>query len=328
MIVGPSRRILAAALVLPLVLPACGEKAAPDKPQMATTAAPSAAPSASATATATASEPATSSATASAAPSAEPSAQPSSSAVASASATAAPSSKPHHSHHTTPATPATGSAAASAAPSASASATAAEIAPPAEGSADAIAQKVDAIFAPKKDFTAKFKQKLEQKVSGTKKEASGTLFIERPNKVSFRYDAPNQNRMVSDGKTFKAYVAEDKQMFESKVGSSSYAGGLAFFMDGLLKTMSFTFNTKADYKDGYVLIGKPRSPSPAYDMVMFYVSKAALEKGDASCIERIVIVDSQGNKNRFDFSEASFPASIAATEWEFTPPADTHIVKN
>ena len=39
-------------------------------------------------------------------------------------------------------------------------------------------------------------------------------------------------------------------------------------------------------------------------------------------------IDAQGNKNRFDFTEASFPASVPATEWEFTPPAGTNITKN
>ncbi len=327
---GSPRRIFAAALTLPLVLAACGEKASPEAtPGTTTAAATTAVPTAtatatsteSATATATATVEPTATATADVAPSAVPSAKPVAS--ASAKATAKPPAT-SVAKTTTPSTTASADASGTPAPSG----TAAEIAPPKEGSADAIAQKVDTVFAPKKNFTAKFKQKLEQKVSGTKKESAGVLFIERPNKASFRYDAPNKNRMVSDGKTFKAYVAEDSQMFESKVDSSSYAGGLAFFMAGLLKTMSFTFNTKADYKGGYVLIGKPRSPNAAYEMVMFYISKDLLEKGEAGCVERIVIIDAQGNKNRFDFTEASFPASVPATEWEFTPPAGTNITKN
>ena len=318
---GSMRRLFAFAIVLPIALPACGEKATPDPAPAATTAAVSASATVTATATATATETATAEPTATA--TAEPTATASATATAAPVASTKPTAKPKSTHSTTPVAP-SAEASSSAAPSA----TAVTIAPPAEGSADAIAQKVDAVFAPKKDFTAKFKQKLEQKVSGTKKESTGVAFIERPNKASFKYDAPNKNRMVSDGKTFKAYVAEDSQMFESPVGTNSMAGGLSFFMDGLLKTMSFTFNTKADYKGGYVLIGKPRTATAAYDSVMFYINKDLLEKGDAGCIERIVIIDAQGNKNRFDFTEASFPASIPATEWEFTPPAGTNITKN
>ena len=336
---GSSRRAFVAALSLALVTPACSEKVSPEATPGATTAAVTAAPTATATATASDTATASVTATATAEPSASATAEPapSTTAVASAKPTATtkstatatkPKPKPAATADATASGTSTAAPTASGAPTGSASAVV-EIAPPAEGSADAIAQKVDAIFAAsKKNFFAKFKQKLEQKVSGTKKESTGTLNVERPNKISFKYDPPNKNRIVADGTTLKAYVAEDSQMFESKVNSSAYAGGLAFLMGGLLKTMSFTFNTKADYKDGYVLVGKPRTPSPTYEYVMFYVSKALLEKGDPGAIERIVIVDAQGNKNRFDFTEAAFPASVPATEWEFTPPAGTNITKN
>jgi len=325
-------RALSAAFALALALPACNESPAPGgsgapapvKAEPAPTATAEATPTATASAAVTAEPTATATAIATAEPA------PTATATASAKASAAPTAKPtSKTAKTTPSPSATPSSAPSAAPTAEPSATAtAEIPPPAEGSADAIALKIDAIFTPKKNYFARFKQKLEQKVTGQKKESTGTLNVERPNKVSFRYDPPNKNRVVADGTTLKAYVAEDNQMFESKVGSSAYAGGLAFFMGGLFKTMSFTFNTKADYKDGHVLIGKPRSPSPSYDFVMFYVNKALLEKGDPNCLERIVIVDAQGNKNRFDFTEAAFPASVPASEWEFTPPPGTNITKN
>jgi outer membrane lipoprotein-sorting protein len=327
------RRLCAAALTLAFALSACGEKASPE-------AAPTAAPTASVALTASAS--ATPSATPSAAPTAEASAAPTAEPVVGASASATASAKPSAAASvkatSTPkptaqakasSAPADPSAAPSGTPSAAPSASAAvEVGPAAEGSADAVAQKADDVFAPKKLFSSKFKQKLESKVTGQKKESSGTLYIERPSKVSFHYDPPNQNRMVSDGTTFKAYIAEDKQMFTSKVDTSAYAGGLAFLMGGLRKTLTFTFNSKADYKDGWVLLGKPRTPNANYELVMFYINKDKLEKGAADCIERIVIVDAQGNKNRFDFTDASFPASIDSKEWDFTPPAGTDIKKN
>jgi outer membrane lipoprotein carrier protein len=325
-------RVLSTALVLVFAIPACNESPAPGasgasatasvkaEPAVTATAAPTTTAVASAEPTATAEPAPTAVATATATATAKASSAPTAKATAKAQSTAKPSSSPSSAPTTT--------AAANAPTAAPTTTAAAEIPPPAEGSADAIAQKVDVIFSPKKNYFAKFKQKLEQKVTGQKKESTGALNVERPNKVSFRYDPPNKNRVVADGTTLKAYVAEDNQMFESKVSSSAYAGGLAFFMGGLLKTMSFTFNEKADYKDGYVLIGKPRSPSPSYEFVIFYVNKALLEKGDPGCLERIVIVDAQGNKNRFDFTEASFPASVPATEWEFTAPPGTNITKN
>jgi outer membrane lipoprotein carrier protein len=201
----------------------------------------------------------------------------------------------------------------------------------AAGSADAVAEQIDKIFVGKSTFTAKFKQEFVQKVSGAVKKSTGTVFVEKPNKISFRYDAPNKNRIVSDGTTLKVYVAEDSQMLVQPVQNTEYPGALSFIMGrGLRPSFTFTFNenAKATYTAGPVLHGKPRSPTPHYESVFFYVDQALLDKGDPNVIRRVLIVDAQGNRNRFDFEGASQPASIDAGEFVFTPPAGTNITKN
>jgi outer membrane lipoprotein-sorting protein len=198
--------------------------------------------------------------------------------------------------------------------------------PPAPGSADEIASQVDAIFLGKKTFRARFKQEHTQKVSGVVKKSSGTVFVEKPNKLSFRYDPPNNNRIVSDGTTLKVYIAEDSQMFVQPVEKTEYPGALSFLMgNGLRPSFTFTINEKAKFEGGPVLLGKPRAPTPYYDYVMFYIDKALLAKSDPGVVRRVLIVDAQGNKNRFDFEDVSQPASIDAGEFVFTPPAGTNI---
>ena len=77
-----------------------------------------------------------------------------------------------------------------------------------------------------------------------------------------------------------------------------------------------------------MLLGKPRSPTPHYDYVMFYIDKALLEKGDPNVVRRVLIVDAQGNKNRFDFEGATQPASIDPGEFIFNPPEGTTITND
>lgn len=200
------------------------------------------------------------------------------------------------------------------------------IPPPEPGSADAIAAQIDAIFVGKKVFTARFKQEHTQKVSGAVKKSSGTLFVEKPSKLSFRYDPPNKNRIVSDGTSLKVYVAEDEQMFVQPVAKTEYPGALSFLMgSGLRPSFTFSIHDKAKFEGGPVLLGKPRAPTPHYEYVMFYVDKALLEKKDPGVIRRVLIVDAQGNKNRFDFENASQPASADPKEFVFDPPAGTAI---
>ncbi|WP_437501780.1 LolA family protein [Sorangium sp. So ce1099] len=202
--------------------------------------------------------------------------------------------------------------------------------PPAEaGSAEAVAAEVDTIFVGKKTYFARFKQEHTQKISGAVKKQSGTISVEKPDKISFRYDPPSQNRIVSDGVSLKVYVAEDRQMFVTPVQNSEYPGALSFLMGhGLRPSFTFTFNEKAKFEGGPVLVGKPRAPTPHYDLVMFYIDKALLAKKDPGVVRRVLIVDAQGNRNRFDFENASQPASIEPAEFQFTAPPGTDVKQN
>ncbi|MGK3959653.1 outer membrane lipoprotein carrier protein LolA [Sorangium sp. So ce118] len=202
--------------------------------------------------------------------------------------------------------------------------------PPAEaGSAEAVAAEVDTIFVGKKTYFARFKQEHTQKISGAVKKQSGTISVEKPDKISFRYDPPSQNRIVSDGVSLKVYVAEDRQMFVTPVQNSEYPGALSFLMGhGLRPSFTFTFNEKAKFEGGPVLVGKPRAPTPHYDLVMFYIDKALLAKKDPGVVRRVLIVDAQGNRNRFDFENASQPASIEPAEFQFAAPPGTDVKQN
>ncbi|MBK9258267.1 MAG: outer membrane lipoprotein carrier protein LolA [Polyangiaceae bacterium] len=215
-----------------------------------------------------------------------------------------------------------------AAPSASAIAS---VAPPtaAPSPADLVAAQIDSVFLDKKTFSAKFKQEHTQKVAGVTKKSSGVFFFERPNKMSFRYDAPSTNRIVSDGTTLKVYIGDDKQMFVQPVDKTEYPGAFAFLMGkGLAPSFNFGFNDKAKFDGGPVLLGKPRQPTPHYDSVLFYVDKTLLEKKDPGVIRRILLIDAQGNRNRFDLEGATQPEKIDPAEFTFTPPPGTNITQN
>jgi outer membrane lipoprotein-sorting protein len=155
------------------------------------------------------------------------------------------------------------------------------------------------------------------------------LFVEKPNKISFRYDPPNKTRMVSDGVLLKIYDADSSQMVTQSVQKTEYPGALAFIMGhGMRPSFTFTFNDKSSFKGGPVLVGKPSQPTPSYESVNFFIDKDLLEKKDPGVVRRVVITDAQSNRNAFDFENASQPASIDASEFVFDPPPGTNIVKN
>src|SRR6185369_4488957 len=89
-------------------------------------------------------------------------------------------------------------------------------------SAEELAKKVQAFYDSTKTFKADFKQEYTIKVQNVKKSSSGKVVFEKPGKMSWTYDAPNGNRVVSDGKTIKVYEKENEQMFETPVKNSQY----------------------------------------------------------------------------------------------------------
>jgi outer membrane lipoprotein-sorting protein len=200
--------------------------------------------------------------------------------------------------------------------------------PAAPGSADELAQQVDDIYQPIQRFAARFEQSYQAKVAGVTKKSKGTLVVERPARLSFRYEPPNNNRVVSDGITVRVYEAENNQLLEQPVARTEYPGALAFLMGhGLRPSFTFSFNDKAKFEGGRVLVGKPRSANPAYEQVLFYVDQAQLAKRSPGTIRRVVVLDAQQNRNRFDFLEASTPDKVDPSEFLFTPPAGVTVVK-
>lgn len=239
--------------------------------------------------------------------------------------------------------PTTGTAVSTAAPAATSTDSAAAVATgpgpeptspppvlePAEpGSADALAAEVDAVYAPIGRFRSRFEQTYQAKVAGVTKKSTGTLLVERPGKLSFRYDPPNNNRVVSDGATIRIYEADNNQLLEQPVGKTEYPGALAFLMGhGMRGSFRFTFNDKAKFDGGKVLLGTPRVTNPAYEQVLFYIDQALLAKRDPGTVRRVVVLDVQRNKNRFDFLEASMPDRVEPSEFVFTPPPGTNVVR-
>lgn len=192
-------------------------------------------------------------------------------------------------------------------------------------SAQTVAERVQAFYNQTKTFQADFKQEYFIKLHDQRRTSQGHVAFEKPGKMSWKYDQPNGNRVVSDGRLLRVYEAENQQMFEQPVTGSQYPAALAFLMGQGELTKSFSMRlldpTKVDFKGGWVLEGTPTDPTPAYQKVLLYVDKAS------SQVRRVLILDAQGNRNRFDFDNPMVNIPVPATEFSFSPPEGTQIVR-
>lgn len=191
-------------------------------------------------------------------------------------------------------------------------------------SASDLVDRVQAFYDKTKTFRAQFKQRYFVAAYRKTKDSQGSVTFQKPGKMSWRY-TNNGNRVVSDGKRIKVYESENKQMYEQTIDKSQYPAALSFLLgDAKLKTEFHLkkLDEKAlGYEGGYVLMAVPKNSTPAYQQLLLYVDAGTYQ------VRRVLMIDAQQNRNRFDFIEPAVNQPIPTEEFEFIPPPGTRVIK-
>jgi outer membrane lipoprotein carrier protein len=196
--------------------------------------------------------------------------------------------------------------------------------PAAPLTAEQIAERVQSFYDRSHTFRAGFKQQYRVRAYDKTINSQGSVVFEKPGKMSWRY-TNNGNRVVSDGRLVKVYEKENKQMYEQPLDKSQYPAALSFLVGGGNLKTSFKF-TKRDAKEmgfegGYVLVGDPLEASPSYQSIILYVDANTYQ------VRRVLLLDSQGNRNRFDFLNPEINTKAPGGEFNFTPPPGTQVIR-
>jgi outer membrane lipoprotein carrier protein len=183
---------------------------------------------------------------------------------------------------------------------------------------------VQAFYDRSTTFKSDFQQKFWVKAYNQEKTSRGHVTFAKPGKMDWQYDDPKDNRVVSDGNLIKVYEASNKQMYEQPIDKSQYPAALSFLTGTGKLSDSFDFELfpgeQMKFPGGYVLVGTPKQPTPSYSKVLFYVDAAT------SQVRRVMVIDGQGNRNRFDFLNPKVNEPVAVAQFQFTPPSGTSIV--
>ena len=187
--------------------------------------------------------------------------------------------------------------------------------------------KVQQFYEKTTSFKAGFTQEFFVKAYNQRKTSRGKVTFAKPGKMEWIYDEPKDNKVVSDGATLRVYEAANHQMYESPVdkNQAQYAVALSFLTGQGKLTDHFTFEIaggdKMAFPGGYVLVGTPKVVQPAYTKVFFYVDAST------SQVRRVMVLDGQGNRNRFDFENPRVNEPVDQAQFKFTPPAGTTVVR-
>jgi outer membrane lipoprotein carrier protein len=189
----------------------------------------------------------------------------------------------------------------------------------------ATVNKVQAFYDKTTSFESGFTQEFFVKSHNVRKESKGKVLFSKPGKMNWDYANPQGNRVVSDGAQLKVYEAANKQMFEQTVDKSQYPAALSFLTGGGKLGDVFNFvmypGAAMNFQGGDVLVGTPKQATPAYTKVLFYVDS------QSSQVRRVLIVDGQGNRNRFDFESPKVNVPVPANAFQFVPPPGTQIIR-
>ena len=185
--------------------------------------------------------------------------------------------------------------------------------------------KVQAFYDSTTSFASPFTQEFYVKSHNVRKESKGTVTFAKPGKMAWDYATPAGNRVVSDGSTLRVYEAANKQMFEQPVDKSQYPAALSFLLGTGKLGDSFTFlmypGAQMNFPGGNVLVGTPKQANAAYTKVLFYIDLPTHH------VRRALIVDAQGNRNRFDFVEPKVNVVVDANTFKLVPPPGTQVIK-
>lgn len=195
-----------------------------------------------------------------------------------------------------------------------------------------VARAVQAFYDQTRDVSASFHQTYVNKLYKRTDRSSGHVVFKKPGMMRWDYAQPNGKVIASSGQKLVVFEPGEKdepgQVIEQTIAQAQLPQALAFLMGTGKLENDFTFRlldaAAEGFKTGDVLELRPKQATPHFDRILFYVERAAAVRG---LVRRILIIDSSGNRNRFDFTGLKFNGNVGDGPFKYTPPPGTRKVQ-
>ena len=201
--------------------------------------------------------------------------------------------------------------------------------------AAAIVTLVQTFYDQTKTLQAEFEQTRYTRLYDRYDRAKGKVVFKKPGKMRWDYGQPNGQVFVSNGKKLLIYQPPEEgekhgQLIERALDDDQLPSAFSFLTGSGNLEKDFEVRIlehgNEKFQDGYVLQLIPRKPTPNYEQLVFYVR--ALNDGGkrAGVVQRVLIIDSAGNRNRFDFAKMKFNREVPEKRFNYKPPKGTERV--
>jgi outer membrane lipoprotein carrier protein len=192
------------------------------------------------------------------------------------------------------------------------------------GTAEALANALDARYRTVRDFSADFVQTYRGGALRTKSSERGTVKIRKPGLMRWLYAAPEKKEFVSDGHSIYSYFPADKQVMVGRVPSDLESTTPALFLAG---KADIARDFAADFAPSPVegTIGlklTPRRPEANVDYFIVATQRPGLQ------ILGLAARDAQGGDSTLVFSNLKENQGISDKEFTFRIPKGVDVITN
>lgn len=188
----------------------------------------------------------------------------------------------------------------------------------------ALLERIERRYQRYKTVKGRFEQVVHLRDQDRKRVQKGDLLFKRPGRLRFSFDGGGW--VASDGKWLRAYDPEAKTVYVMKAERSLYPPVLSFLEgeDTLKKSFAWRLVEvpEDEHEAGTVaLVGRPNKPTPAVVQVVLLVDE------HTGRLRRVMVVDAEGNTNRFTFEKMRAGMRIPNKAFRPRKPRGARVVK-
>lgn len=190
-----------------------------------------------------------------------------------------------------------------------------------------VAASVQSFYNQTKGVEARFRQSYYYKLYDRRENSSGTVTFLKPGCMRWRYGEPNGKVITSNGQELWVFEPGDEgeraQCLRQPISENQLPQAFSFLTGTGRLEEDFTFrlldSQRQRYPAGYVLELRPRVSTPHYDRILFYVPRR--DERPSGIVQRVMIIDSSGNRNRFDFEDFQWNPRVTVGSFNYQPPS-------
>ncbi|MCS6797357.1 MAG: outer membrane lipoprotein carrier protein LolA [Myxococcota bacterium] len=196
--------------------------------------------------------------------------------------------------------------------------------PPAD--ARQVAAAVQSFYEQTRGVRARFHQTYYERLYDRYRRSHGTVLFVKPGRMRWDYAEPRGKVIASDGRLLRylepASGGLAASCVETEVDEDQLPAAFSFLTGVGRLEQSFSFRlldrVRHGYPEGFVLELRSLQPSPHFERILLYVPEH--QGRAAGVVRRVLIVDAEGNRNRFDFSEMQWNPSATDALFRVQPP--------